>query len=112
MQIKALRFTKTVGVAHISVAASLLAEAGLKDAEVARHVDLAREILRRRRLMLARHPFLSVHCVPGLLKAITYVFPVRLSSDQTFQMNCELADAEARANVKRHPYFDIAFVAA
>lgn len=99
-------------VAHIPIAASLLAEAGLEDADVARHLDLAGGILRRRRLMWVGHPSLSVHSADGLLKAATYVFQVRLSNDEIFEMNCELADAEARANIKRHPYFDITFTAA
>ncbi|PWK38988.1 hypothetical protein [Cupriavidus plantarum] len=99
-------------VGHVPIAARLMAEAGLDDEDVAKHLDLAGEVLRNRRLKWSGHPCLCVHGVDGLFKAVTYVLSVRQSRDEVFEMNCELADAEVRANVKRHPYFDITFIAA
>ncbi|WP_115954033.1 hypothetical protein [Cupriavidus plantarum] len=99
-------------IGHVPIAARLMAEAGLDDEDVAKHLDLAGEVLRNRRLKWSGHPCLCVHGVDGLFKAVTYVLSVRQSRDEVFEMNCELADAEVRANIKRHPYFDITFIAA
>ncbi|MCA7085812.1 hypothetical protein K7G19_19675 [Cupriavidus sp. DB3] len=96
---------------EIELAAFLLREAELSDWDVAKHLDLAGEMLRKRGHLFVKRPVVDVQDVEGVFTGITYTMMVRLPRSDVFEMNCALAQAEVEAGIKRHPYFDVTFSA-
>ncbi|EON10624.1 hypothetical protein [Pandoraea sp. SD6-2] len=94
------------------LADDLLKRAGLTDEEISRHLDLAGEILRKHKQLWVGEDICRVRDIDGVYSGVTFTFPLKLSPMEVFECNCELADAEISAGIKRHPFFDVVFSAA
>ena len=90
-------------------AACLLASEGVSDEQVALHLDVAGEVLRRRRMFYYDAPKIKVSAVKGVFVGVTCVLAVAGSSMEVFEMNMELAQLEREMDVVKHPAFDVIF---
>lgn len=86
-----------------------LKENDISDAEIAKHFDVAGEIMRRHRLVFAYET--NFTHMDGLHHGITVAVDVPVSQSEAFDMNIELAMAEEEFQIKKHPSFDVVFSA-
>jgi hypothetical protein len=87
--------------------AKLMEQAGLTDADVARHLDVAGEVLRTHRIFAA--PAQHLRYMPGVFNGITIVLDVPVGQSEAFDMNIELAQAEEENSIRKHVAFDVVF---
>lgn len=93
----------------VSSISQFLADEGLSDADIARHLDVAGEILSKHRIPVVSKT--SCHKLPGVSNAFTVALAVPVSQSEAFDMNIELAMAEEERNIKKNSSFDIVFAA-
>jgi hypothetical protein len=114
---QAVRFIERAGEMHIKGNADLTTEiikanailqvAGLSDACIAQHLDVAGLVLRRHRIR--PDGTLRVTSAPGYFNGVTYAFKVPVPAESAFDMNIELAEEEDRAGIDKHVAFDVVF---
>lgn len=90
-------------------AAAILAKAGVTDEQVARHMDAAGEVLRRRKLFYHEDILVNVADIDGVFVGVTCVLGVNRAPKEVFELNVELARAEREMGVEKHPVFDVMF---
>lgn len=99
-----LNETENVKLAH-----EILREAGISDAQIAQHLDVAGVVLRKHNI----RPNISarVAAAEGFFHGVTYAFTVPVSAAEAFEMNVELAMGEEAAGVHKDIAFDVVFQA-
>ncbi len=85
----------------------ILAQAGITDERIARHLDVAGTVLRRHHIRNQAHPRVTV--ADGLFNGVTYVFSVPVSANEAFDLNMELAAEEYAAGIEKDVAFDVVF---
>lgn len=95
--------------AKLTIAIQMLKNAGVSEAQISSHLDLAGEVLRRHHI----RPQVDarVTAADGFFNGVTYALPVPVSAEEAFDMNLELAMAEDEAGIKKHLAFDVVFEA-
>ncbi|ASW00166.1 hypothetical protein [Paraburkholderia aromaticivorans] len=91
-------------------AVALLQQAGIDDAMIARHLDVAGNILVRHKIRPRIEPMVT--SLPGVFEGVTYLFSVPVSAREAFEMNMELSEAEDQAGIEPTPGFEVVFEAA
>jgi hypothetical protein len=81
----------------------------ISDSQVARHFDVAGEILRKRGIVFTYET--NITRMEGLHYGITIAVDVPVTQSEAFDMNIELAMAEDEYEIKKHPSFDLVFSA-
>ena len=93
-------------------AAALLSRFEISDEHVVQHMDVAGEILRRRKLCANDEPRIDVSDVEDVLVGVTCVLTVPETPAEVFEMNVELAALEEEMGIAKHPAFDVMFKSA
>jgi hypothetical protein len=93
-------------------AAALLERTGVSDEQLTRHLDAAGAVLRHHRLFFQEVAELEISDEPDVLIGVTYVFRIKMSSSEVFEMNLELAIAEEEMGIEKSPAFDVVFLPA
>lgn len=88
-------------------AAEILQKAGISDADVAKHLDIAGGVLKGHGIRPKGGPRVTV--APGFFEAVTFQFEVPVSAKEAFEMNVELAIAEDEAGIPKDVHFDVVF---
>jgi len=91
-------------------AAKVLANAGVSDDDVTRHLDFAGEVLRRHKLFFINDIQVNVSDVDGEFIGVTCVLNVRKSPVDAFELNVELAELEQEMGLQKNPAFDVMFL--
>lgn len=93
-------------------AASILAQAGVTDVQVARHLEAVGAVLRRHKIAVDGAPRVSRTTVDGIASAVTYIFAVKCSPEEAFKLNVELAMEEEEMGIEKNQAFDALFLPA
>jgi hypothetical protein len=88
---------------------SFLEAHDVSDAQIAKHFDVAGEIMRKRGIVFSYQTNLTN--MDGLHHGITVAIDVPVSQEEAFDMNIELAMAEEKFQIEKHPSFDLVFAA-
>lgn len=109
---KAENMQKNLGgiAANVAAANEIFARAGFTQERIARHLDVAGEVLRRHRIRPQVEPRVTV--AKGFFEGVTYAMLVPVSTREAFDMNMELAMAEDDAGIHRDFAVDVAFESA
>jgi hypothetical protein len=92
---------------EVEVANRILREAGISDERIARHLDVAGQVLTRHRIRPHVSP--RVTSADGFFSGVTYALAVPVSADEAFDMNIELALEEGEAGIDKDVAFDVVF---
>jgi len=98
------------GSVDLAVATDILGKAGISEAAIAKHLDIAGAILRSHNMRPRVEP--RVTAAEGFFSGVTYAFHVPVSASEAFEMNIELATAESEAGIEKNIAFDVVFEAA
>ena len=90
-------------------AAEILEREGVSDEQVARHMDAAGEVLRRRKMFYHDTARIKVANIEGVFVGVTCVFAVTGDPMEVFEMNMELARVEREMDVVKNAAFDVIF---
>jgi len=91
----------------VEMANRILREAGISDERIARHLDVAGQVLTRHRIRPHIAP--RVTSADGFFHGVTYALAVPVTADEAFEMNMELATEENEAGIEKDVAFDVVF---
>jgi hypothetical protein len=95
----------------VPVALAILDRFGITDSAIGRHLDAAGTVLRRMRLFVDDMPKIQAIDEPGMFSGVTFVFYVKRSQDEVFELNMMLAQEEADIEIAKHLALDVVFMA-
>jgi hypothetical protein len=102
----------TFQIESARIAADLLRRTGVTDEHLTRHLDAAGAVLRRHRLFFQEVAELEISDEPDVLIGVTYVFRIKMSPPEVFEMNLELALTEEEMGIEKSSSFDVVFLPA
>jgi len=99
-------------VEEARTAAGVLSRAGLSDEMITHHLDAAGEVLRRHRFFFQEYAEILATDEKELFEGVTCIFRLKLSADEVFELNMELAMVEEEMLIEKSPAFDVMFLPA
>lgn len=97
-----------INIDILSAVVRLMADAGIGQEEVAHHMEVAAEILKRHKLRPRMKRVFAGDKDGGSMFSVLFVVP--MTTDSVFDLNVELAQAEDAHGIKKQIAFDVAFV--
>ncbi|QCP50200.1 hypothetical protein FAZ95_14025 [Trinickia violacea] len=95
---------------ELTKAAAVLRKSGISEEQIARHLDIAGDVLIRHGVRPRVVP--AITSAPGFFEGVTYLLTVPVTPNEAFDMNIELAMAEDAAGIAKDVAFDVVFEAA